>query len=125
MGHQHEPKKDLKLVEPEIVEKNIHPFLEKNDLTLLAMISPLLSPAGQKLVSFFVNFGGSETTAVSAPFGDLLPQLSAIQKNSLTELAPTLLNLLSSQETKGSGGGINPALLTTLLGMLNNNKKEE
>jgi hypothetical protein len=133
MGHQHEPKRELKPVEIEKTEKNLHPFLEKNDITLLSMINPLLSPNGQKLVSFFVNFGNSDSVANPASpnsnIRDLFSQLAGGQNNAIADLAPSLLGMLSGNAGADSKGGLNPALLTTLLSsMLNNSqppKKDE
>ena len=130
MGHQHDSKKELK---PVPLEKESHPFLEKNDITYLSMIRPLLSSNAQKLVSFFVDFDnqGQSQSVSSTPsnlnLSDLMSQLSPGQKNSIAELAPTLLGMLSNSDSKGGTGGINPALLTSLLSMLNNtnNKKED
>lgn len=140
MGHQHDSKKEP--VTLEVVEKGSHPFLEKNDVTYLSMIRPLLSANAQKLVAFFIDFdntgigagiGTNNTSAPSLNLTDLMGQLSPGQKNSIADLAPSLLGMLSNNDSKGGiggiggAGGINPALLTTLLGMLNNsnNKKED
>ncbi|HOJ77234.1 MAG TPA: hypothetical protein PLZ08_08365 [Bacillota bacterium] len=135
MGHQHEPKRELKPVEIEKTEKNLHPFLEKNDITFLSMINPLLSPNGQKLVSFFINFGNSDSVAnpvsPNSNLKDLFSQLTGGQNNAIADLAPSLLGMLSGNAAgaDSKGGGINPALLTTLLSsMLNNSqpsKKDE
>lgn len=136
MGHQHDSRKDIKPVksvkpaQDESEEKWSHTFLEKNDITFLSMIRPLLSPNGQKLVSFFVDFdnqGSVNTPTSSLNIGDLLSQLSPNQKNSIAELAPSILGMLSNGDAKGSNG-LNPALLTTLLSTMMNNsntKKEE
>lgn len=127
MGHQHDPKKDPKPAVTEAKEPNVHPFFEPNDLTLLSVVTPMLSSNAQRLISFFINFGGAEP--VSNPIGNLaeiFQQLPAKQKNSLTELAPAVLGMLSGQDNKGSGtGGLNPALISTLLSTFMNNKKED
>lgn len=128
MGHQHDPKKDLKPVEIETKDQNAHPFFEPNDITMLSMVTPMLSSNAQRLISFFINFGDAQ--ASPNPMGNLaeiFQQLSPKQKNSLTELAPAVLGMLSGQDNKGGGGtgGINPALISTLLSTFMNNKKEE
>jgi hypothetical protein len=136
MGHQHDPKndpkRDLKPVGDEVkaptVQKaqNAHPFFEPNDLTLLSIVTPMLSSNAQRLISFFINFGGAApTTNPMSGLAEIFQQLPAKQKNSLTELAPAVLGMLS-QDPKGTGsGGINPALISTLLTTLMSNKKEE
>lgn len=142
MGHQHDSKKDhkdrdikpLKSVESSKKSEDsndnpANPFFEKNDLTLLSMITPLLSPSAQRLLSFFINYGNDlpETPNPLSNIGDLLQQTSSGQRNSLVEMAPTLLNMLSAAQDgkNGNGSGLNPALLSTLLTTMMNNKKED
>jgi hypothetical protein len=88
----------------------------------------MLSSNAQKLISFFTHFGGAESTAnPMANLAEIFQQLPDKQKNSLTDLAPAVLSMLSSQNSKGNGaGGLNPALISTLLStFMNNNKKED
>jgi hypothetical protein len=99
-------------------EKNLHPFLEKNDITLLSIINPLLSNNGQKLVSFFINFGNQETN-LPLQLNELINQLANKPKNSAGELLPSLLGMLSGPDQK-----INPALISTLLSMFVNRKED-
>jgi hypothetical protein len=122
MGHQSQDSgNDLRVVEatPNEKEKSTHPFLEKNDITLLSVINPLLSPHGQKLVSFFINFANNE---VPSPFNfnDYFNQINKTKGTG--DLLPSLISLLSNTEAKNT---LNPALLTTLFSMLNAAKKEE
>ncbi|HYH02304.1 MAG TPA: hypothetical protein VEC37_04335 [Bacillota bacterium] len=128
MGHQSQENNELKVVEAvpkeKEREKSDHPFLEKNDITLLSIVSPLLSTQAQKLVSFFINFGNNEP-APGLNINELISQFTGKSKNSGTaELLPSLLNMASNSDLKNA---LNPALLTTLFSMLsnNNNKKEE
>lgn len=126
MGHQNHENNELKVVEnvpkEKEREKNNHPFLEKNDITLLSIVSPLLSAPAQKLVSFFINFCNNEP-ACGLNFNELLNQFGTKPKNSTaTELLPSLLNMASGSDLKNA---LNPALLTTLLSMLSNNNKKE
>lgn len=101
-------------------ERNPHPFLEKNDITFLSIINPLLSPNGQKLVSFFINFGNQETNLPSQ-LNELIGQLATKQKNPAGEMLPSLLGMLSSPDHKN---GINPAVISTLLSMFANRKED-
>lgn len=125
MSHHYqetEIKSEIQTVE-EIPPEITHPFFEKNDLTFLAMIKPLLSLRGQKLIGFFLDFGESnETKSGSLDFNDLFRQFSSKNDN-LKELLPALLSLTKYSDDKSP---LNPALLTTLFSMLNtkNTKKE-
>lgn len=130
MAHQTDPKPEVKVIEGDfkdhvVKEVNLHPFFEKNDITLLSMVSPLLSSSAQRLITFFINFGNSEPVNPLGSMSDFLQQGSNKQQNSLMELAPALLGMLSG-DSKGNGsGGLNPALLSTLLSSFMNNKKED
>jgi hypothetical protein len=126
MSHQnHETNEtELKVVEamPKETEpvKSGHPFLEKNDITLLSIINPLLSSNAQKLTSFFINFG---TPEMFPPynFNDLINQFNNKPKNPSSELLTSLVGILSGQDSKNT---LNPAILTNLLSMLSNKKDE-
>lgn len=129
MGHQTEPKPETKVIEGDfkehVKEVNLHPFFEKNDITLLSMVNPLLSSSAQRLIAFFINFGNSEPVNPLANMGDFL-QMPNKQQNSLMELAPALLGMLAGPDSKtGGSNGLNPALLSTLLSSFMNNKKED
>jgi hypothetical protein len=102
------------------MEKNPHPFLEKNDITFLSIINPLLSPNGQKLVSFFINFGNQETR-LPLQLNELVSQLATKQKNPAAEMLPTLLGMLSGPDQKNA---LNPAVISTLLSMFANRKED-
>jgi hemoglobin-like flavoprotein len=124
MGHQSQDSgNDLRVVEaiPNEKEKPTHPFLEKNDVTLLSVINPLLSSNGQKIVSFFVNFANNEDPS-SFNLSNYFNQISNKTRGQTGDLLPSLIGLLSNPEAKNS---LNPALLTTLFSMLNTAKKEE
>jgi hypothetical protein len=119
MSHRRseEPKTEPKLgISPPDESQEPNPFLSKNDITLLTMAAPFLSPNGQKLVSFFVNFNHS-----SFPIPDLggAQNLLGISDTNklLQDLLPTLLGLAG----KMNQNGIDPSLFTSLLGMFNNN----
>jgi hypothetical protein len=102
-------------------ERNSHPFLEKNDITFLSIIHPLLSPNGQKLVSFFINFGNQEPH-LPLQFNELITQLATKQKNNPAgEMLPSLLGMLSGPDQKNA---LNPAVISTLLSMLANRKED-
>jgi hypothetical protein len=126
MSHQsQEPNEtDLKVVEAFPKEKEpdkpAHPFLEKNDITLLSIINPLLSPTAQKLTSFFINFA---TPEVYSPYNynEFMSQYSNKPKNQSQDLLSSLVGLLSNQDSKNS---LNPAILTTLLSMFNTKKED-
>lgn len=119
MSHRHseEHKIELKPVSPSSDEpKENNPFLSKNDIALLTLATPFLSPNGQRLISFFINFTQSSPS---------LPDFSGVQSqlgNSdtfkmLQDLLPALLGLAGRMNQNG----IDSSLLTSLLGMFNNN----
>jgi hypothetical protein len=126
MSHQgHEsPEPELKVVEALPKEKEpvkpAHPFLEKNDITLLSIINPLLSPNAQKLTSFFINFSVPE---VYPPYNynEYLNPYINKPKNPSADLLSSLVGLLSNQDPKNS---INPAALGNLFNMLSTKKEE-
>lgn len=114
MSHRHseEPKIEPKQVLPSSEES--HPFLSKNDLTLLTMATPFLSANAQKLISFFVNF--NHNSIQSPDFSGILNQLSNPDGNKLLqELLPIILGMTGKMDQ----GGFDPGLLTSLLGTLN------
>lgn len=115
MSHRHseEPKAELKQVISSTEES--HPFLSKNDLALLTMATPFLSANGQKLVSFFVNF--NQSPAQSANFSGFLNQIGNTDGNNmLQELLPAILGLAGKLDQ----GGLDPSLLTSLMGLMKN-----
>lgn len=118
MGHRHsqEPKNEPKqVVSVTDDSEKSNPFLSNNDQSLLTLVTPFLSPSGQKLISFFVRFNQS-----SFP----LPDFSGIQNQSgnfeanklLQDTIPTLLSLAGKMNREG----FDPGLFTSLLGMFNN-----
>lgn len=127
MGHQHDLKKDPKPAEEEAKNQSAHPFFEPNDITLLSVVTPMLSSNAKQLISFFINFGNPHPSqSPMANLGEIFQQLPAKQKSSLAELAPAVLGMLSNPDNKGNGGGgLNPALISTLLSTLMTTKKEE
>lgn len=125
MGH-HSHESNDKNNDPQFlgsVSNSSHPFLEKNDLTYLSMLKPLLSPNGQKILSFFISFSDKETLNNSQlDLATLIAQISPRLENSpLKDLLPTLLSAANSSESKGA---LNPALLSTLLSTISNKKEE-
>jgi hypothetical protein len=118
MSHRHseEPKtepKEASSPSGESIENN--PFLSKNDIALLTLATPFLSPSGQRLISFFLNFNQSPFSMPD--FGSIQNQLSNNEGNKLIQdLLPTLLSIAGKMNQKG----IDPSLFTSLLGMFNN-----
>lgn len=122
--HYQEPetKVEVQTVE-EIQPENSHPFFEKNDLTFLAMIKPLLSHKGQKLIGFFLEFGeANEAKGNSFDLNELFRQFTS-KNDGMKDILPALLNLTKFSDDKSP---FNPALLTTMLSVLSakNNLKE-
>lgn len=119
MSHRHseEPKTEPKQVVSSSDEsKENNPFLSNNDITLLTMATPFLSPNGQKLISFFINFGQSSFPAPD--FGGVQKLLGNADNNKLLQdILPALLGLAG----KMNQTGIDPSLFTSILGMFNNN----
>ncbi|MGE5607486.1 MAG: hypothetical protein ACM3YE_17575 [Bacteroidota bacterium] len=119
MSHRHseEPKTELKQVISSSDEpKENNPFLSKNDIALLTMATPFLSPNAQKLISFFVNF--TQGSFPLPDFGGVQNQLGNSDPNKmLQDLLPALLGLVGRMNQNG----IDPSLFTSLLGMFNNN----
>jgi hypothetical protein len=72
-----------------------HPFFQENDLMLLSVISPFLSQNGQKIISFFVNFG-KESPATAPQGADIAGLFMQMLKNTdpafLQNLVPLFLN---------------------------------
>lgn len=124
MGHHYqepEIKNDELSVEPVAVESS-HPFLEKNDMTFLAMVKPLLSYKGQKLIGFFLDFGNPEDTKTNQlDIAEMFKQMTGKNDN-LKDLLPVLMGLAKGSDDKSS---LNPAMLSTLLALLNNKTKKE
>jgi hypothetical protein len=105
-----------------ISEKAPHPFFEKNDLTYLSMIKPLLSQTGQKLISFFVNFGEEESRNNNLDFNGLLKQFtSKLDPNTTKDFLPALMTMMSGSDNKNS---FNPAMLTALMSMMAAKKED-
>lgn len=119
MSHRHSEERETepKQVLPSSDEsKESNPFLSNNDITLLTMAAPFLSPNGQRLISFFINFGQSSLPAPD--FGGVQKLLGNTDSNKLLQdLLPALLGLAGRMNQSG----IDPSLFTSLLGMFNNN----
>ncbi|HEX3046173.1 MAG TPA: hypothetical protein VHY08_15565, partial [Bacillota bacterium] len=74
--------------------QNAHLFFQENDLAILSVISPFLSPNGQKLISFFVNFGKENPNPQALDITGLLMQtLKNTDQNFLQNLLPLFKNL--------------------------------
>ncbi|MCL6589296.1 MAG: hypothetical protein K6U80_05005 [Firmicutes bacterium] len=101
MGHHHRreqasPKEHDDLNPGQKPVPTSHPFFQENDLAILSVISPFLSPNGQRLISFFLNFekedpaGTSQTADIA---GILLQTLKNTDPNILQNLIPTFLKV--------------------------------
>ena len=118
MSHRppQEPKNDPKQVVSVTDEsEKTNPFFSNNDQTLLTMVTPFLSPNGQRLISFFVHFNHSPFP--SPDFSRAQNQSGNLEANKLLQdLFPTLLGLAGKMNRES----LDPSLFTSLLGMLNN-----
>ncbi len=111
--HKTEPKQ---LIPPSDETKENNSFLSKNDITLLTMATPFLSPNAQKLISFFLSFNQS-----SFPLPDLGIVSNPLGSNDAKKLLPDLLPTLLGLAGKMNQSGFDPSLFTSLLGMFNGN----
>jgi hypothetical protein len=125
MGHHSSEEKDKDRERDKkaaISENPLKSSLEQNDLSYFAMIKPLLSPFGQKLVNFFVSLGEGDSAGVTPPI-DLAGIMNRFGPKagtgSINDLLPALMQAAGGTEQ----GKINPAMLTALMTMLN--KKNE
>jgi hypothetical protein len=100
MGHhRHREPNEIKeyqeLPSEEREVQNVHPFFQGNDLAILSVICPFLSQNGQKIISFFMNFGG-DNGANNSPASDiaglLMQTLKNVDPNFLQSLLPQFLN---------------------------------
>ena len=111
-----------------IPESPLNKFFDQNDLAYLALIKPLLSPFGQKLVNYFVSLADPDSTGVT-PTVDLASILNHLAPKagagtgSINDLLPTLMQMQSAGGTEQ--GKINPALLSALMTMLNKKNEEK
>ena len=124
MSHHHsDPEPVNQLPSVATPEKTIHPFLEEPDVTYLSLIRPLLSQKGQKLLGFFIDFSNQSPGNDQLDLSAMLKGLSTRFKNSssLNDLLPTLLNMAANSEGKGK---LSPALLTTMMSLLNTKKED-
>lgn len=119
MGHRHSEERETepKQVLPSSDEsKESNPFLSNNDIALLTLATPFLSPNGQRLISFFINFDQSSFPAPD--FGGVQKLLGNADSNKLLQdILPALLGLAG----KMNQTGIDPGLFRSILGMFNNN----
>ncbi|NLY75732.1 MAG: hypothetical protein GX075_10550 [Firmicutes bacterium] len=118
MSHRHSENSKPEAQPVAVANGEAHPFLTKNDLTLLTMVTPFLSANGQKLLSFFINF--NNRAPAQAPDLSGIFNLSAGSGGNrlLQELLPALLALAGKTTEQG---GFDPGLLTALMGIINNN----
>lgn len=124
MSHHHQKHYEPAGQKPaEPLPKPMIPLFEKNDLTFLALIKPLLSPNGQNLVDLILILGGSAFQDNPLDIPGLLSQLNLPgDNNSTKELLFTLLNSINNQENKTNP---NLAMLNVLLNSLNQKEKPE
>lgn len=125
MSHHHHRQQTepagLKTVEP-IFKPGI-PLFEKNDLTFLSLIKPLLSPNGQKLVDLILIFNGDSLQESLPDLTSLLSQLNINgENNSIKELLQNLLSSTNNQENKTNP---NLAMLSSLINSINQENKPE
>jgi hypothetical protein len=132
MSHHHHSRNEsagLKMAEPipkPSFPKLNFPLFEKNDLSFISLIKPLLSPNGQKLVDLVLILNGFNGGASPDNPPDLLGLLSQLnisgENNSIKELLGNLLNATNNPENKTNP---NTAMLTSLLSALNQKEKPE
>lgn len=116
MSHRHSEEAKIEPTQtmPSFEEPN--PFLSKNDISILTIITPFLSANGQKLISFFAGFNHSPASA---------PDLSGIlnlfntsnNNKSLRDLLPIFLSLVGNMDQRN----FDPSLVGSMLEMLNLN----
>ncbi len=133
MGHRssdsrdnHENREGQRKESFSVSENSTHPFLQSNDLLYLSVTKPFLSPRGQKLVNFFLTMGDEEPES-RFDLGGVLKQIAPKgAEQTLSDLVPTLMGMLSNVNP-GSGSEtdnplkINPALINSFMSVLNNN----
>jgi len=118
MSHRHSENSKPETQPVAVVNGGANPFLTKNDLTLLTMVTPFLSANGQKLLLFFINFnnrGSAQTPDFSGIFNH---SAGAGGNRLLQELLPALLAMAGKSTEQG---GFDPGLLTALMGIINKN----
>lgn len=104
MGHHHREDPIVPSQPKELSETKTHPFLAASDITYLSIIMPLLSEPGKQLLSFFVNFGNNKPSSSNSndPLSILKQLAPKIENSGLREILPSILTMLSGQETKTS-----------------------
>lgn len=116
MGHRHPEEAKIEPKQPISSFEEPNPFLSKNDISILTIITPFLSTNGQKLISFFAGFNHNP-----APAPDLsgIANLFNMSNNnkSLRDLLPLFLSLIGSMDQKN----FDPGLIKSMLEMLNSN----
>ncbi len=102
MGHHHREEPIVPSQPKELSETKTHPFLAASDITYLSIITPLLSEPGKQLLSFFVNFGNNKSSSSNTndPLSILKQLAPKIENSGLREILPSILTMLSGQETK-------------------------
>lgn len=122
MGHHHreEPISTPPIVDMENIDN--HPFFATNDITYLSIVLPLLSEPAKQLISFFISFGNSKPVdTVNDPI-NLLKQLAPkLENNSLKEILPSILSLISNPENKTT---LNPTVLASMLSNISAKNEE-
>lgn len=120
--HQYQPG-EPQLEEP--VSKSMTPLFDKNDLTFLALIKPLLSPNGQKIVDLALIFGGISFQDNPLDIPGLLSQLNLSgDNNNAKELLMSLLNTMNNSNPENNTDP-NLAMLASLVNSLSQKNKPE
>lgn len=129
MSHHHHHRNEsagIKTAEPiskPSFPKLNFPLFEKNDLSFLALVKPLLSPNGQKLVDLILVLNGGFSPDNPPDLLGLLSRLNLPgENNSAKELLMNLFNNTNNQENETNP---NMAMLASLLSSLNQKDKPE
>ncbi len=102
MGHHHREDPIFPSQSGELSETKNNPFLAASDITYLSIILPLLSEPGKQLISFFINFGNNKPASSNSndPLSILKQLAPKIENSGLREILPSILTMLSGQDTK-------------------------
>jgi hypothetical protein len=116
MSHRHSEETKIEPTQtmPSFEEPN--PFLSKNDISILTILTPFLSTNGQKLISFFAGFHHSP--ASTPDLSGILNLFNTSNNNkSLRDLLPIFLSLVGNMDQIN----FDPNLVKSMLEMLNPN----
>ena len=104
MGHHHREDPLFPSQPSELSETKNNPFLAASDITYLSIVLPLLSEPGKQLLSFFINFGNNKPSSSNSndPLSILKQLAPKIENSGLREILPSILTMLSGQDTKAS-----------------------